>query len=160
VLYSFIALSSAASGWTAARPGFAAVTPAPCRDGSRSPGEHAYTARPSPGGHPHAALPHTDGGGLCRLDQALCALVFLYRHILGQHLSWLADVVRAKRPQRLPVVWTRPEVRALLGALDGVHWIMVSFLYGSGLRRLECLRPRVKEMDFASHQILIREGKG
>jgi integron integrase len=72
----------------------------------------------------------------------------------------LADVFRAKRPQRLPVVWTRPEVRALLGALDGVHWIMVSFLYGSGLRRLECLRPRVKEMDFASHQILIREGQG
>ena len=69
-------------------------------------------------------------------------------------------MVRAKRPQRLPVVLTRPEVRALLGALDGVHWIMVSLLYGSGLRLLECLRLRVKDMDFSSHQILIREGKG
>jgi integron integrase len=93
-------------------------------------------------------------------NQALCALVFLYRHVLGQNLGWLDDVVRAKRPQRLPVVLTRPEVRALLGALDGVHWIMVSLLYGSGLRLLECLRLRVKDMDFSSHQILIREGKG
>jgi hypothetical protein len=71
VLYSFIALTSAASGRTAARPGFAAVTPATCRDGSRSRGEHAYTARPSPGGHSNAALPHTDRGGLGRLDQAV-----------------------------------------------------------------------------------------
>jgi integron integrase len=93
-------------------------------------------------------------------NQALCALVFLYRHVLSQNLGWLDDVVRAKRPQRLPVVLTRPEVRALLGALDGVHWIMVSLLYGSGLRLLECLRLRVKDMDFSSHQILIREGKG
>jgi integrase len=93
-------------------------------------------------------------------NQALCALVFLYRHVLGQNLGWLEDVVRPKRPQRLPVVLTRPEVRALLGALDGVHWIMVSLLYGSGLRLLECLRLRVKDVDFSSHQILIREGKG
>jgi integron integrase len=93
-------------------------------------------------------------------NQALCALVFLYRHVLGQNFGWLEDVVRAKRPQRLPVVLTRPEVRALLGALDGVHWIMASLLYGAGLRLLECLRLRVKDMDFASHQILLREGKG
>ena len=92
--------------------------------------------------------------------QALCALVFLYRHVLGQNLGWLEDVVRAKRPQRLPVVLTRPELKALLGALDGAHWIMASLLYGAGLRLLECLRLRVKDIDFASHQILLREGKG
>jgi integron integrase len=92
-------------------------------------------------------------------NQALCALVFLYRHVLGQNFGWLEDVVRAKRPQRLPVVLTRREVRALLDSLDGVHWIMASLLYGAGLRLLECLRLRVKDIDFASHQILIREGK-
>src|SRR6266511_120829 len=62
-------------------------------------------------------------------DQALCALVFLYRHVLDQNLGWLEDIVRAKRPQRLPVVLTRPEVKVLLGALEGVHWIMASLLY-------------------------------
>src|SRR6266540_6695561 len=93
-------------------------------------------------------------------NQALCALVFLYRHVLGQNLGWLDDVVRAKRSPRLPVVLTRPEVKALLGALDGVHRIMASRLYGAGLRLLECLRLRVKDIDFASHQILLRAGKG
>ena len=93
-------------------------------------------------------------------NQALCALVFLYRHVLGQNLGWLDGVVRAKRPQRLPVVLTRPEVKALLSALDGIHWSMASLLYGAGLRLLECLRLRVKDIDFASHQILVREGKG
>jgi integron integrase len=93
-------------------------------------------------------------------NQALCALLFLYRHVLGQHLGWLEDVVRAKRPQRLPAVLTRPEVKALLSAQEGVHWIMASLLYGAGLRLLECLRLRVKDIDFASNQILVREGKG
>jgi len=93
-------------------------------------------------------------------NQALCALVFLYRHVLGQSLGWLDDIARAKRPQRLPVVLTKPEVKALLGALEGVHWIMASLLYGAGLRLLECLRLRVKDIDFASHQILLRQGKG
>jgi integron integrase len=93
-------------------------------------------------------------------NQALCALVFLYRHVLGQHLGWLDGVVRAKRPQRLPVVLTRPEGKALLSALDGLHWNMASLFYGAGLRLLEYLRLRVKDIDFASHQILIREGKG
>jgi integron integrase len=93
-------------------------------------------------------------------NQALCALVFLYRHVLGQNLGWLDGVVRAKRPQRLPVVLTRPEVKALLGALEGVHWIMASLLYGAGLCLLECLRLRVKDIDFASRQILLHESKG
>ena len=93
-------------------------------------------------------------------NQALCALVFLYRHVLDQDLGWLDDVVRAKRPQRLPVVLTRPEVKALLSAMEGLHWIMASLLYGAGLRLLECLRLRVKDIDFSSNQILVREGKG
>jgi integron integrase len=93
-------------------------------------------------------------------NQALCALIFLYRHVLDHNLGGLEDVVRAKRPQRRPVVLTRPEVKALLGALEGVHWIMASLLYGAGLRLLQCLRLRVKDTDFSSHQILVREGKG
>jgi integron integrase len=93
-------------------------------------------------------------------NQALCALIFLYRHVLGLNFGWLEDMVRAKRPQRLPVVLTRAEVRVLLGALEGVHWIMASLLYGAGLRLLECLRLRVKDIDLEDHQILLREGKG
>jgi integron integrase len=93
-------------------------------------------------------------------NQALCALLFLYRHVLAQPLGGLDEVVRAKRPQRLPVVLTRQEVRALLGALDGVHWLMASLLYGAGLRLLECLRLRVKDLDVARHQLLVRAGKG
>jgi integron integrase len=93
-------------------------------------------------------------------NQALCALVFLYRHVLGQDLGWLDDIVRAKRPQRLPVVLSRAEVKALLSAMEGLHWIMASLLYGAGLRLLECLRLRVKDIDFSSNQILVREGKG
>jgi integron integrase len=92
--------------------------------------------------------------------QALCALLFLYRHVLDQQLGWLEDIVRARRPPRLPVVLTRPEVKALLGALAGVHWIMASLLYRAGLRLLECLRLRVKDIDLTSHQIVVREGKG
>jgi integrase len=64
------------------------------------------------------------------------------------------------RPQRLPVVLSRPEVRALLGALDGTHWLMASLLYGAGLRLLECLRLRVMDLDFAKHQLVVRAGKG
>jgi integrase len=93
-------------------------------------------------------------------NQALCALLLLYRHVLDRDVRWLQDVVRAKRPQRLPVVLTRPEVKALLGALEGVHRIMASLLYGAGLRLLECLRRRVKDTDFSSHQLLVREGEG
>jgi integrase len=93
-------------------------------------------------------------------NQALCALLFLYRHVLDRQVGWLDEVVRARRPQRLPVVLSRQEVRALLGALAGVHWLMASLLYGTGLRLLECLRLRVKDLDFATHQIVVRAGKG
>lgn len=93
-------------------------------------------------------------------NQALCALVFLYRHVLGPKLGWLEDIVRAKRPQRLPTVLTRSEVKALWGALEGVHWIMASLLYGAGLCLREYLRLRAKGIDFSIRQILVCEGEG
>ncbi len=93
-------------------------------------------------------------------NQALSALLFLYREILGIDLPWLDDLVRAKRPQYLPVVLTRAEVRVVLQQLTGVHRLMAVLLYGSGLRLLECCRLRVKDVDFAANQIVIRDGKG
>jgi integron integrase len=80
--------------------------------------------------------------------------------VLGFDPGWLDDVVRAKRPERLPVVLTRAETAALLGALRGVHWIMAMLLYGAGLRLIECLRLRVKDVDFSRNEIVVREGKG
>jgi integron integrase len=93
-------------------------------------------------------------------NQALCALLFLYRQVLDLNLGWLDNVVRAKQSHRLPVVLTRSEVRTLLGVLDGVNWLMANLLYGAGLRLLECLRLRVKEIDFGMNQVIVREGKG
>ena len=91
---------------------------------------------------------------------ALNALVFLYRHVLQQEFPELGNLVRAKRPGRLPTVLTREEVSALLAHLSGTHHLMASLLYGAGLRLMECLRLRVKDLDFAYHQITVREGKG
>ena len=93
-------------------------------------------------------------------DRALSALLFLYRHVLHQDLPWLADVVRAKRPKRLPVVLTRDEVRAVISELHGTPRLMATLLYGSGLRLLECCRLRVQDIDFAMNQITVRDGKG
>jgi integron integrase len=93
-------------------------------------------------------------------NQALSALLFLYREVLEVDVPWLDDVVRAKRPQRLPVVLTRDEVRAVLRPLRGVPRLMASLLYGSGLRLLECCRLRVQDVDFASNQIIVRAAKG
>jgi integron integrase len=93
-------------------------------------------------------------------NQALSALLFLYREVLGVELPWLDDLVRAKRPQHLPVVLTRDEVRAVLQGLDGVPRLMAILLYGAGLRLLECCRLRVKDVDFAMNQIVVRDGKG
>jgi integron integrase len=93
-------------------------------------------------------------------NQALCALLFLYREILALDIGWLEDIVRAKRPRRLPVVLTRQEVKMLLGALEDSNWIMATLLYGAGLRLLECLRLRVKDIGFDTNQIVVREGKG
>ncbi|MBI4881352.1 MAG: integron integrase [Planctomycetes bacterium] len=93
-------------------------------------------------------------------NQALAALLFLYREVLGLDLPWLDDVVRAKGAVRLPVVLTREEVRAVLGKIDGVPRLMATLLYGCGLRLLECCRLRVKDVDFARNQITVRAGKG
>jgi integron integrase len=92
--------------------------------------------------------------------QALSALLFLYRHVLGIRLPWLDRVVRAKKPARLPVVLTRDEVAAVLSKLNGDYWLIGSLLYGSGLRLMECLRLRVKDIDFGMRQIVVRSGKG
>src|SRR3970282_1881747 len=81
-------------------------------------------------------------------NQALSSLLFLYREVLGIELPWMDGVVRAKRPARVPVVLTEAEVRALLARLDGTRWLAVSLLYSSGLRLLEGLGLRVKDMDF------------
>lgn len=93
-------------------------------------------------------------------NQALAALLFLYREVLGVELPWLDDVVRAKRPQYLPVVLTREEVRAILQELRGLSRLMALLMYGGGLRLLESCRLRVKDVDFAANQIVIRDGKG
>jgi integron integrase len=93
-------------------------------------------------------------------NQALAALLFLYKVVLEMPLEERIDASRAKRPERLPVVLTREEVRSVLGQLSGVHHLMASLLYGSGLRLMECLRMRVKDVDFGQNHILVRDGKG
>jgi len=93
-------------------------------------------------------------------NQALNAILFLYREVLKIELPWINDVQRAKRPQRLPVVLTRTEVRSLLAHLEGTEWLMASITYGGGLRLLECLRLRVKDLEFDRGEILVRDGKG
>jgi len=93
-------------------------------------------------------------------NQAKSALLFLYKEVLEAELPWLDNVERAKAPKRLPVVLTRDEVQALLSRLAGTHWLMASLLYGAGLRLMECLRLRVKDVDFSRKEILVRDGKG
>ena len=93
-------------------------------------------------------------------NQALCALVFLYREVLKKELNDFSDIVRAKKPQKLPVVFTQEEVRRVLLQLEGVNWLMGQLLYGAGLRVMECVRLRVKDVDFGYRQIVVRDGKG
>lgn len=93
-------------------------------------------------------------------NQALSALLFLYKQVLGVELPWLDGIERAKRPQRLPVVLSKLEVTALLGELTGLHWLMGSLLYGTGMRLMECVRLRAKDVDFERGEILVRQGKG
>jgi integron integrase len=93
-------------------------------------------------------------------NQALHALLFLYKQVLGKELPWLDAVVRAKRAVHLPTVLTEEEVARLLARLDGSLWLMASLLYGAGLRQAECLMLRVKDLNFAYRQILVRDGKG
>jgi integron integrase len=93
-------------------------------------------------------------------NQALAAVLFLYREVLGRPLGWLEDVEWAKRPTRVPSVLTVSEVQRLLSRLDGTKWLMASLLYGGGLRLRECLKLRVKDVDFEYRQIVVRDGKG
>jgi integron integrase len=93
-------------------------------------------------------------------SQALAALLFLYKHVLGIRLPWLTQVTRARRPKRLPVVLSRTQVRAILNQLDEPYWSIVSLLYGSGLRLLESLRLRIKDLDFDRRRVIVLNGKG
>ena len=93
-------------------------------------------------------------------NQALSALLFLYREVLGQDLPWMQDMVRAKRPARLPVVLTPTEVAAVLERMQGAHGLMARLLYGTGMRLMEVVRLRVKDVDFERSEVLVRDGKG
>jgi len=93
-------------------------------------------------------------------NQALSALLFLYREVLHQELPWMDEIRRAKRPERLPVVLSREEVARLLSEMTGVTWLQASLLYGSGLRLMECMRLRVQDVDFLRREITVRHGKG
>ena len=93
-------------------------------------------------------------------NQALSALLFLYQQVLDRKLDFIPGVERVRRPPKLPVVFTRSEARAILAHLKGDYRLMAHLLYGSGLRLLECLRLRVKDIDFGYRQITVREGKG
>ncbi len=93
-------------------------------------------------------------------NQALSALLFLYRIVLGMDLPWMESMVRAKRSQRVPTVLSIGEIRRLLAAMDGRNWLMASLLYGTGMRLMECLRLRVKDVDFGRMEITVRDGKG
>ncbi len=93
-------------------------------------------------------------------NQAKSALLFLYKEVLLIELPWLDNITQAKVSRRLPVVMTRNEVRAVLAGMDGTTWLITSLLYGSGLRIMECLRLRVKDVELTRGEILVREGKG
>jgi len=93
-------------------------------------------------------------------NQALSALLFLYRDVLRKDLDFPVDSIRAKRPKRLPTVLTKEEVLRVIGGLSGTYLLMAKLLYGSGLRLMECVRLRVKDVDFAQRQIVVRDGKG
>jgi len=93
-------------------------------------------------------------------NQALSAILFLYRHVLGREVGDLGQVIRARKSARLPVVLTRNEVKAVLANLCGKKWLMASLMCGAGLRLMECLRLRARDIDFSRNEILVRNGKG
>ena len=93
-------------------------------------------------------------------NQALAAVLFLYRHVLDIELPWLDNLVRAKRPQRLPVILSRTEVQQVLARLNGTSWLIASLLYGAGLRISECLQLRVKDLELSRFELLVRDAKG
>ena len=93
-------------------------------------------------------------------NQAMCALVFLYREVLKKDIGDFEGLIRAKKTQKLPVVFTREEVKQILLQLNGANWLMGQLIYGAGLRVMECVRLRVKDVDFGYGQIVVRDGKG
>jgi len=101
-------------------------------------------------------------GGITASTQtvALSALLFLYRDVLKRDLPYVSNIERARKPKRLPTVFTRDETKRILSNLEGTHWLVAGLLYGSGLRLMECLRLRVKDVDVSYGQLTIRDGKG
>ena len=93
-------------------------------------------------------------------NQALSALLFLYRHVLGREVGDLGEVIRARKPKRLPVVMSREEVKAVWANLSGDKCLMASLMYGAGLRLMECLRLRIQDIDFSRNEIIVHDGKG
>ena len=93
-------------------------------------------------------------------NQALSAILFLFKQVLKRDISWLDDVIKAKKPKKLPLVFSKDEAKKVLLQLEGTKWIMASALYGSGLRLMECIRLRTKDIDFSYKQITVRDGKG
>lgn len=93
-------------------------------------------------------------------NQALSALLFLYREVLKQEVTFISNSVRAQKPRRLPTVLTKEEVQKVIGLMRGTHQLMAKLLYGSGLRLMECVQLRVKDIDFGQSQIVVRDGKG
>jgi integron integrase len=93
-------------------------------------------------------------------NQALAGLLFLYRSVIGYEVGDLGGVIRARKPQRIPVVMTRDEVRAVLAQMDGDTRLMAQLMYGTGIRLMECLRLRVLDLDFGKLEIAVRDGKG
>jgi integron integrase len=93
-------------------------------------------------------------------NQALSAILFLYRNVLLRDIEFPTDIVRAKKPERLPTVLAKAEVLLVIGKMSGTPKLMVQLLFGSGLRLMECLRLRIKDIDFANRQIIVRDGKG
>ncbi|MBI1892371.1 MAG: integron integrase [Burkholderiales bacterium] len=92
--------------------------------------------------------------------QALCALLFLYKEVLGIELPWMEDLHRPNRPPRRPTVLTQAEIEAVFAGMEGVYQLMARLMYGTGMRLMECLTLRVKDVDFVRREIIIREGKG
>jgi len=93
-------------------------------------------------------------------NQALSALLFLYRHVLDRKVGDLGEVIRARKPRHVPVVMTRQETREVMSHLKGDKWLMASLMYGAGLRLMECLRLRIQDVDFARNEVTVRDGKG
>ena len=93
-------------------------------------------------------------------NQALSALLFLYRHVLGREIGNLGEVIRSRKQKRVPVAMTRAEVKAVISHLTGDKWLIASLMYGAGLRLMECLRLRIQDVDFDRSEIIVRDGKG